>query len=111
VAARHSQKRIGWLCVKPEGKSNAWIYEKANEEKEADENSGKEKACWPHGWPWPAEGLAMKPPGLYRNIAKKRARIKAQKKAGKTPERMRKVGSKGAPTAKAFKQSAKTARA
>jgi len=51
VAARHSQKRIGWLCVKPEGKSNAWIYEKANEEKEADENSGKEKACWPHGWP------------------------------------------------------------
>ena len=53
----------------------------------------------------------MKPPGLYRNIARKKARIKAQKKAGKTPERMRRVGSKGAPTAKAFKQSAKTARA
>ena len=53
----------------------------------------------------------MKPPGLYRNIAKKRRRIKAQKAAGKKPERMRKVGSKGAPTAKAFKQSAKTARA
>ena len=52
----------------------------------------------------------MKRPGLYRNITKKRARIKAQKAAGKTPERMRKVGSKGAPTAAAFKQSAKTAK-
>ena len=52
----------------------------------------------------------MKRPGLYRNIVKKRARIKAQKAAGKTPERMRKVGSKGAPTAAAFKQSAKTAK-
>ena len=52
----------------------------------------------------------MKRPGLYRNIARKRARIKAQKAAGKKPERMRKVGSKGAPTAAAFKQSAKTAK-
>jgi hypothetical protein len=52
----------------------------------------------------------MKRPGLYRNIAKKRARIKAQKAAGKTPERMRKVGSKGAPTAAAFRKSAKTAK-
>ena len=41
-----------------------------------------------------------KRPGLYANIHKKRARIKAQKAAGKTPERMRrKPGSKGAPTA------------
>jgi len=47
--------------------------------------------------------------GLYENIHKKRKRIKAQKAAGKTPERMRKAGSKGAPTAKAFKQAAKTA--
>jgi hypothetical protein len=54
----------------------------------------------------------MKRPGLYRNIAKKRAQNQSAKKAaGKTPERMRKVGSKGAPTAKAFRQSAKTARA
>ena len=52
----------------------------------------------------------MKRPGLYHNIAKKRARIKAQKAAGKTPERMRKVGSKGAPTAAAFRQSEKTAK-
>lgn len=48
--------------------------------------------------------------GLYENIHKKRQRIEAQKAAGKTPERMRKVGSKGAPTAIAFKQAAKTAK-
>lgn len=48
--------------------------------------------------------------GLYANIHKKRERIEAQKAAGKTPERMRKVGSKGAPTAAAFKQAAKTAK-
>jgi len=47
--------------------------------------------------------------GLYANIHKKRKRIKRQKAAGRTPERMRKVGSKGAPTAKSFKQAAKTA--
>ena len=49
-------------------------------------------------------------PGLYRNIKKKRDRIAAQKAAGKTPERIRKPGTKGAPTAKAFKQAAKTAK-
>jgi hypothetical protein len=48
--------------------------------------------------------------GLYANIHAKRERIKAQKAAGKTPERMRKPGTKGAPTAKAFKESAKTAK-
>ena len=42
---------------------------------------------------------------LYRNIHNKRKRIKAGSK-----EKMRKPGSKGAPTAKAFKQSAKTAK-
>ena len=48
--------------------------------------------------------------GLYANINAKRKRIKAQKAAGKTPERMRKVGSKGAPTAAAFVAAAKTAK-
>lgn len=48
--------------------------------------------------------------GLYSNIHAKRQRIKEQKAAGKTPERMRKPGSKGAPTAKAFKEAAKTAK-
>ena len=43
--------------------------------------------------------------GLYKNIHKKRARIKAG-----SGEKMRKAGSKGAPTAEAFEQSAKTAK-
>lgn len=48
--------------------------------------------------------------GLYSNIAKKRDRIEKQKAAGKTPEKMRKPGAKGAPTAAAFKAAAKTAK-
>ena len=44
-------------------------------------------------------------PGLYANIAAKRRRIKAG-----SGEKMRKVGTKGAPTAKAFKEAAKTAK-
>lgn len=43
--------------------------------------------------------------GLYANIWAKRDRIKAG-----SGERMRKVGSKGAPTSKAFIESAKTAK-
>ena len=43
--------------------------------------------------------------GLYANINAKQERIKAGSK-----EKMRKVGSKGAPTAKDFKQAAKTAK-
>ena len=45
------------------------------------------------------------PKGLYANIHAKRKRI-----AKGSGEKMRKVGTKGAPTAKAFKQSAKTAK-
>ena len=44
-------------------------------------------------------------PGLYANIAAKTERIKAG-----SGEKMRKPGTKGAPTAKAFKESAKTAK-
>jgi len=47
----------------------------------------------------------MAKPGLYANIHAKRRRIKAGSK-----ETMRKVGSKGAPTAKQFKRAAKTAK-
>jgi hypothetical protein len=43
--------------------------------------------------------------GLYANIAAKRERIKSGSK-----ETMRKPGAKGAPTAKDFKQAAKTAK-
>ena len=49
--------------------------------------------------------------GLYANIHAKRERIERQKAAGKTPERMRKPGIKGAPTKAAFVASAKTAKA
>ena len=44
-------------------------------------------------------------PGLYANIAAKKKRI-----AQGSGEKMRKVGSKGAPTAKDFKDAAKTAK-
>jgi hypothetical protein len=43
--------------------------------------------------------------GLYNNIHAKQQRIKAG-----SGETMRKVGAKGAPTAKQFKQAAKTAK-
>jgi len=44
-------------------------------------------------------------PGLYANIAAKRERI-----AAGSGEKMRKPGTKGAPTAAAFKAAAKTAK-
>ena len=43
--------------------------------------------------------------GLYANIHAKRERIKAG-----SGEKMKKAGAKGAPTAKDFKESAKTAK-
>lgn len=43
--------------------------------------------------------------GLYSNIAAKKKRI-----AAGSGEKMRKPGTKGAPTAKAFKKAAKTAK-
>jgi hypothetical protein len=46
-----------------------------------------------------------KKPGLYANIHAKRARIEAG-----SGETMRRAGTKGAPTAAAFKASAKTAK-
>ena len=44
-------------------------------------------------------------PGLYANINAKRKRI-----AAGSGEKMRKPGTKGAPTAQAFRESAKTAK-
>jgi hypothetical protein len=49
--------------------------------------------------------VKKKKPGLYANIHAKKRRIKAGSK-----EKMRKPGDKGAPTSKAFKDSAKTAK-
>lgn len=47
----------------------------------------------------------MSRPGLYANIAAKKRAIKAG-----SGQKMRKPGSKGAPTKQAFAQSAKTAK-
>jgi hypothetical protein len=49
--------------------------------------------------------MAKKPNGLYANINAKRERI-----AEGSGEKMRKVGSKGAPTKQDFVESAKTAK-
>jgi hypothetical protein len=49
--------------------------------------------------------VMAKRPGLYANIAAKKKRI-----AAGSGEKMRKPGSKGAPTDKAFRESAKTAK-
>ena len=51
------------------------------------------------------ESEEVMPKGLYANIHAKRNRIEAG-----SGEKMRKAGSKGAPTAKAFKAAAKTAK-
>ena len=52
-----------------------------------------------------ARAMPSKKRGLYDNIHAKRKRIKAG-----SGEKMRKAGEKGAPTAKAFKAAAKTAK-
>jgi len=54
---------------------------------------------------YPIQGDIMAKPGLYENIHRKQERIKAG-----SGEKMRKVGAKGAPSAKDFKDSAKTAK-
>jgi len=51
------------------------------------------------------EGKKFAKGGLYANIHEKQQRISEG-----SGEKMRKVGSKGAPTSQAFKQSAKTAK-
>ena len=53
----------------------------------------------------PRKKAKKKPKGLYANIHAKRKRIKAG-----SGEKMRKPGTKGAPTKKAFTRSAKTAK-
>ena len=60
--------------------------------------------------PKPKEKAMATKPGLYANIHAKQERIKKEKAEGKPVETMRKPGTKGAPTAKSFKESAKTAK-
>lgn len=57
-----------------------------------------------------AKEKQMAKQGLYANIHAKQERIKAEKAAGEPVEKMRKPGTKGAPTKQAFVQSAKTAK-
>jgi hypothetical protein len=78
---------------------------------ECQESSGKPKATRRAQKPRSKAGTAKRSkkvatkPGLYANIHAKRKRIEAG-----SGEKMRKPGAKGAPTAKAFKESAKTAK-
>jgi len=51
------------------------------------------------------DGVLTVKKGLYANIHAKKERV-----AAGSGEKMRKVGAKGAPTDKAFKESAKTAK-
>jgi len=67
-------------------------------------NEGRQRPTDPQSGVSQAVELQMKP-GLYANINAKKDRIEAGSK-----ETMRKPGAKGAPTAKAFKDSAKTAK-
>ena len=61
--------------------------------------------------PQPKEKKMATKPGLYANIHAKQERIEKQKASGaKKVETMRKPGTKGAPTAAAFKAAAKTAK-
>jgi hypothetical protein len=61
--------------------------------------------------PKPKEKKVAIKPGLYANIHKKQERIAKEKAEGKPVEKMRKPGTKGDPTAAAFKAAAKTAKA
>ena len=91
-------------------------YKKRIKPKKAD------KAIWPKDFkaedvakaldkqaPKPKETKVATKPGLYANIHAKQKRIEKQKADGKPVETMRKPGTKGAPTAKNFKEAAKTA--
>jgi hypothetical protein len=76
--------------------------QKAKEDRERSERNA-ERLLNPVKKPAPIEQVKEEKPGLYANIHAKRKRI-----AAGSGERMRKPGSKGAPTAKAFKQAQKT---
>jgi hypothetical protein len=101
-----------------EAKETNAIYQSALKKAATSAN----KAVWPKDFkaedvakaldkqaPKPKEKKVATKPGLYSNIHAKQARIAKQKAEGKPTETMRKPGTKGAPTAKAFKEAAKTA--
>lgn len=102
---------------------NSWGMEKTKEQKEFDQaikNLKQSKPKRPRLYKQatvvttgelPKEKKMATKPGLYANIHAKQERIEKQKASGaKKVETMRKPGTKGAPTAEAFKQAAKTAK-
>ena len=98
---------VPWLLLLPgsarrSARSDAWPL-RARQEEGRQEEDGGPQADHEEGRN-PQEEVAVAK-GLYANIHAKRRRIKAG-----SNEKMRKPGSKGAPTAKAFRDSAKTAK-
>jgi len=90
-----------WAAFQNEPKASIWDKDfKAEDVKKALDKQAPTKR---------SKTMATKP-GLYANIHKKQARIEREKAEGKPVEKMRKPGTKGAPTAQAFKDSAKTAK-
>jgi len=89
-----------WAAFQNEPKASIWDKDfKAQDVKKALDKQAPTK-----------RSKTMAKPGLYANIHAKQERIKKEKAEGKPVEKMRKPGTKGAPTAEAFKQSAKTAK-
>ena len=92
-AAENNPKFAKKVGIRPDVAAE---FTQANKGKKAYAKLPEEKA---------AGGNKFKEGGLYANIHAKRKRI-----AEGSGEKMRRAGSKGAPTAKAFKQSARTAK-
>ena len=90
-----------WAAFQNEPKASIWDKDfKAKDVKKALDKQAPTKR---------SKKVATKP-GLYANIHKKQERIAKEQAEGKPVEKMRKPGTKGAPTAQAFKDSAKTAK-
>lgn len=105
-AKARSQEKF--KSVKPTKKSDLPMVDQYEVDRKMGRFSGsyKEYLDAKEAKPFRKGGSARKkPPGLYANIHAKRKRI-----ASGSGEKMRKVGSKGAPTKAAFIKSAKTAR-
>lgn len=105
-ARARSQEKF--KSVKPTKKSDLPMVDQYEVDRKMGRFSGsyKEYLDAKEAKPFRKGGSAMKkPPGLYANIHAKKKRI-----AAGSGEKMRKVGSKGAPTKAAFIKSAKTAK-
>ena len=100
------KKLLNWFKPKPKP-SNLWHFPLDTNELEKAINKQAPKKTLQKAT---TRSKTVAKNGLYANIHAKQERIKKEKAEGKPVEKMRKVGSKGAPTAEDFKQSAKTAK-